>query len=271
MEEKFEEIKGEINRYISNMPIIPERVEEIIKKMFERLSEYYQLYFENDPSISETILEYIEGIRNEALTYLRKPQGANYNLIDEYYGDIQNILMKIEDKIECGEKTTNRDIEGIDLKTTTTKTKGAAIQHTRTTVKDSIGDIISHVSSIMYNREYSDGIISTMQERAMQWTGRLMNNLSEERIDGEYSAVASDLESHVQKRLSELIEQRTNPAETFRNSMDAGLSLEDQYTFIQILNSQEPTINPENNIEISGVSGDEYTDKLMDGEDGLIW
>lgn len=263
MEKKFEEIKGEINRYISNMPIIPERVEEIIRKMFERLSEYYQLYFENDPSISETILEYIEGNRNEALAYLRKPQGANYSLIDEYYGDIQNILMKIEEKIECGEKTTNRDIEGINIELPDTKNK--AVQNTQMAIKENIIDIISHVSSIMYNRGYSDERIDDMQEETRKWADRLMDNLNEERIGEEYSAVESDLTKFVQEKLFGLVEQRTSPTDNFRAEMAkiaGNISLEEQQSFINSLNSlsnptqdgKEPSEKDEN---ILGLSADE--------------
>lgn len=247
--EAFENLKRRLLMEVSNREEIPADVTKMIKEAVIKLEQLYQ----RNGTINGSIEQYMEGTIQEINANLKNRFGEDRRTM--HFTDVQQILNDIEKSVY-----TRNNIEYAEIGSTEQQRDMA--DKTCELLREGLMDIRSRQNSILDARGFSQRRIEQINAEAVQFIREYISTHQEEvvqmyRDDDKQlkQDLVSQFEMYLQdkqteeKRENDKNEQETGEAtmseskeQDFRDSMSAGISLEEQKS-----NADEFAIQQEEN------------------------
>ncbi len=230
--EIFEEFKRKVINRLQYEEKMPQEMEKIVTQIFEELKNRYK----NLQCSSLSIIEYIEGnlhyAKNEINKYL------NENRKENQWQYIGAFMRNIEKELNEGSiKTKNvamhqQEIEQMDSK------DGQATERIENILGDFLRDIQSHQNRILDSRGYSMSQINDIQQETRGFINKSINQ-NEDKIYEILKRDSKQLKTWILEQYQDYVNQERiaqnkekekgkNEREEFMESLDAGISLEEQ-------------------------------------------
>lgn len=233
--EAFENLKRRLLLEVSNREEIPADVTKMIKEAVIKLEQLYQ----RNGTINGSIEQYMEGTIQEVNAHLKNRYGEDRRTM--HFTDAQQILNDIEKGVY-----TRNNIEYAEIGSSEQQRDMA--DKTCELLREGLMDIRSRQNSILDARGFSQGRIEQINAEAVQFIREYISTHQEEvvqmyRDDDKQlkQDLVSQFEMYLQdkqteeKRENDKNEQETGEAkmseskeQDFRDSMSAGISLEEQ-------------------------------------------
>lgn len=245
--ERLEEFKIKVMRRLSYDDRMPHEIEKIISEMFNGLKNRYK----DLQCSSMSIIEYIEGNLNYAKNEINKY--LNENRKDSQVEYIQAFMRNIERELDDENITTNvtrhqQEIEQMDSQ------DGRATERIGNILEELLTDAQSQQNRILDSRGYDMNRINEVQQETRGFINRMVNK-NEDKIYEVLKQDSTKLKSWILEQYQDYIRQEEIEAnkgvekeeekterKEFVESLDAGISLEDQSKAAEERNTRQDEV-----------------------------
>lgn len=237
-EELMEEFKGNVLRKVQYRDAIPEEVNEIVNRSIKNILELYERYGCSNP----TIEEYVDGTVREVNEVMSRSSDDRKN---NQFVQIQSILSRmqreIENKEEVNPNKNKEEILDVDFD------DNSITIRIMTTIEDALQDIKNTQNRILESRGYSYERIDQINEGVHMYIGSIIRN--DEKIKQYLELDKNELVAQItneyeqyleaQEKEEQIEEKQKDENESFRDELDAGISLEEQQQFVESFKEKE--------------------------------
>lgn len=229
-QEMFEELKGNVLRKVNNREAIPEEIKGIVERSFEELLELYR-YSGCD---NESIKQYIEATKYEVNSEINKIGENRKNIQFQEFQYIMNRMQnEVEDNQERNEERDKQAIMEVDF-----EDRKSTLRIVET-LEMALRDVQNRQNNILEARGFSDNQIDKINDEvrnyiykfSMRQQENVQYQLDDDRKELTFEII-EEYEAYIQWEISEE-KKNESEKESFREELDAGISLEEQREFAQ--------------------------------------
>lgn len=266
-EELMEEFKGNVLRKIQYRESIPEEVNEIVNRSIKNILDLYERY----GCSNSTIEEYVDGsIKEVNAIIIRTSDDRKNSQFEQFQGILSRMKREIENKEEINPNKNKEEILDVDFddNSITIRIMG--------TIEDVLQDIRNTQSRILESRGYSYERIDQINESVYMYINSIMRNDEKireyleldknelvDQITNEYEEyleveekIDKQEEQKEEQKREELEDKQKDKNESFRDELDAGISLEEQQQFVESFKEEEEKEKQENELLMQELPGD---------------
>lgn len=222
----FEELKRSMMSKILNREEMPEDVIKAVRGAFDNISEIYAEYGCNN----STIAEYMDGELKEVEKYLDSNVGEGRR--DDQLDQLRTVLHRMERRLEetvDGEEKQKDEEKDRDELSQIGNNNVRLTQRVLDVVSEALMNVRSRQNKILDARGYSGDRIMQIQEEVTAFIKSFENRNGEsicEMFKQDEQGLRKELLSEYEEYLTQ---NKSDASKKFRDSMNAGISLEDQH------------------------------------------